>query len=313
MQLDFNVILGQMIFFAVLLLIGYVAAKAKVLTQTALDALSKYVVTIAMPAILITVLPSSCNRDLLLSLWPFFLASFFMFGLLYGIGFLTSKALRLKGTTKNIHIAQTTFGNTTFMGIPLVSSLFGNIGLTYLSIFYIADQIVLWTLGVFLTDNTEEKAGIKLKNLVNIRTIALVIGIIFVLLNYNPQNIVMTTLKGVGDTTKYISMIYLGGVLTTIDFKKSFRTLSLYAIVVTKMIAAPLAVAALLNVLGFLSHQEIIILAFITCLPSMVLISILARNGGSDYAYASESVLVTTLSCMLTIPLVAYLLGFIVV
>lgn len=62
MSQQLQVILQQMVIFGVLLVIGAVAAKAKVLKKEVLDSLAKVVVNITLPALIITIVPSAGGR-----------------------------------------------------------------------------------------------------------------------------------------------------------------------------------------------------------------------------------------------------------
>ncbi len=311
MNQELYVITNQMIVFAVLLTIGAVGARARVLTTVVLDSLAKIVINITLPALIITLVPSAGNREVLMKAFPFLLCSFGLIAFLFSIGRLTAKVGKLEGNTADIHAAETTFGNVGFMGIPLLLALYGDKGMLYVSIFSVADHSTLWTLGTFLTSSTKE-TNIKnnLKKVVNPTTIALAAAILLIILGINPKGIVVDTLKGVGDTTAYLSMIYIGGNLATINFRNTWKKKTIFLIVIMKMIVAPILVYSVLSFTGgFFSKEAIMTLTLIASLPSMVTIAMLARANGSDDVYASECVFVTTIMSMVTIPVVMFIIS----
>lgn len=311
MNEQMRIIINQMIVFSVLLGIGAVAAKAKVLTASVLDSVAKVVVNITLPALIITLIPASCGREVLVKAIPFLICSFLLILFLFSLGRFSAKIGGLSGNTADVHTAESTFGNVGFMGIPLILALFGGKGMLFISIFSVADHSLLWTLGSFLTSNSKSqdfKAG--LKRIVNPTTVALMVALLLVALNIKPKGVVMDTLKGLGDTTKFISMVYLGGTLAMIDLRTTWKKRSIFLIVLSKMILAPIIVYGLLTLNGGLFPREAVMtLTLIAALPSMVTIAMLARSQGSDDVYASECVFVTTIASILTIPGVMWALG----
>lgn len=310
MNVHVDVVVQQMLVFAVLLGIGAAAAKAKVLTPVALDSLAKIVVNITLPAMIVTLVPSAGTRDVLLKAVPMLACSFLLILFLFSLGRLSSRIGGLTGNTADVHAGETAFGNIGYMGIPLVVALYGAKGMLYISVFSVADHTLLWTLGVYLTSNDRGGSLARsLKRAVNPTTIALLIALAMVAGGIKPAGVVMNTVKGLGDTTIYLSMVYIGGTLAGMNHKRTWRKGSIYLIVLSKMILAPLIVYAILSRGGgFLAEEAVMTLTILAALPSMVTIAMLARAQGSDYEYASECVFVTTILSMITIPSVMWLL-----
>lgn len=83
-----------------------------------------------------------------------------MYLCLFGLSFLSGKLLHLHGDHQQLYSAMSAFGNIGFMGIPIVTSIFPERGMLYISVFTMIDQLMLWTVGVRLTSkagNTVEK------------------------------------------------------------------------------------------------------------------------------------------------------------
>lgn len=311
MNEELRVITTQMVVFAVLLSIGGIAAKGKVLTSTALDALAKIVIFITLPAMIITLVPAAGSREILIQMLPFLICSFLLIIFLFYIGKITAKMGKLREETKDIHIAETTFGSVGFMGIPLLLALYGEKGILYTSVFSVADHTMLWTLGTYLTAKDKD-TNIKknLKKIINPTTIALGAALLLIVLGIQPKGVVTDTVKGLGDTTKFLSMVYIGGTLASIDFKNIWKKKTIYLIVIMKMVIAPIGVFFLFGLMeGFFSKEAIMTLTLVAALPSMVTIAMLARANGSDDVYAAECVFVTTILSIFTIPLVMIILN----
>ena len=157
----FGIIMGQIELFVVLILVGILAVKTKILNQEALGYFSKYLMRIAIPVMIFTNTIHGATRAELLSSIPVLLVAAVMFVGLSLLAWVMSGLLKLQGNERQIYRAASTFGNIGFMGIPLVAALFPETGMLYIALFTIVDQSTLWTLGMSLT----QPAGAKKEKL----------------------------------------------------------------------------------------------------------------------------------------------------
>lgn len=69
------------------------------------------------------------------------------------------------------------FGNVGFMGIPIITSIYPEKGMLYISVFTVIDQLMLWTLGVKLTSPAEKESGkFNPRKLINPVTVAIILA-----------------------------------------------------------------------------------------------------------------------------------------
>ena len=84
----------------------------------------------------------------------------------------------------------------------------------------------------------------------------------------------------------------------------------IYCLIVLKMTIVPVIgyfVASL-----FFNHVMSLLLATILSLPPMVANTMMARTYGGDERVAAETVFVSTIACLGTIPLVQFLIAFLI-
>ena len=113
--------------------------------------------------------------------------------------------------------------------------------------------------------------------------------------------------KYVGDITSPIVMLIVGCSLAQMRFGQIFGSWRIYALTILKMVLVPLAAFFVLrHVLtnDFTFHVLMVIL----CMPVATNTTILSYQYGADESVASAGVFVSTLACMLTIPLMMQLL-----
>jgi|AGTN01.2.fsa_nt_gi Predicted permeases len=301
-----DLVLNQIVIFAILMAIGFLAAKANVLTRDVLNALSKLIVIILLPALIFSIMADSgvTTADFL-SNGSFALGVALCYTLLIASAYLMSKLLKLEGKTANIYMSLATFGNMGFMGIPLLLGIFTDpVTQVSISIYTVIDMALLWTFGVYLCSRHRENMDSwgTLKNMINPTTVALAIGFVVMALQVPVPEVLMSTITGVGNTSKSLTLIYLGGVLAFISIGNIAKKPSIFVLTTIKMLALPLIAYFLLGF--FLQDIPRMILTVIVGLPAMTTIAMIATLYESDVDYATEIIFVTTLASLATIPLV---------
>ncbi len=212
----------------------------------------------------------------------------------------------LKGDRASVYRALSMFGNIGFMGIPIISSVFPEQGMLYISVFTIIDQLVLWTLGVKLT-TPGGQGSFQPKKMINPCTVAVVLALLMVVSGLSLPPLLHTALDKIGGTATPLAMIYLGGVFACMDVKTYVRVREFYGIVVVKMMVFPVL---LYMACGFLPIDESVRLTFalLAAMPAMSSIVMMAKASGSEGDYAMGGIFVTTVCSIVSIPAVFWVL-----
>lgn len=314
MSQEFYIVVNQVLVFAILMLIGFVMAKAKVLTSDVLNGLSRLIVNLLLPCLIfymivgngITVQHIFANRTYALGL-------LLMYAILCLLGYAMAGASGLRRSGQDMFAVATMFCNIGFMGVPLIESMFpGNSQVAAcLLIYFVIDQFLLWTAGLFLCTRHVKKRNNTgaLMNLLNPMIIGILIALALLYFNIQLPTPVLATVKGLGDCSRYLALLYLGALLATMPVLNMLMKPYVYCLIVLKMTIVPVAgyfVAAL-----FFKHVTSLLLATILSLPPMVAHTMMARTYGGDERIAAETVFVSTIACLGTIPLVQFLINFI--
>ena len=168
------------------------------------------------------------------------------------------------------------------------------------------DQFMLWTLGVKLL-SPEGEGRFALKKLVNPATVAILLGMILMLAQVRIPALLDTALQKIGSTASPLAMIYVGGIFAGISFRRYIREISLYGIVLVKMIVAPILLFLILGI--FPVGEEIrMAMALIVGMPIMTAVIMMANASGLDGDYALGGVFVTTVCGIMTLPMVCWIL-----
>jgi malate permease and related proteins len=312
------IIINQIIILGIIVLVGVIAARAKILTEEINQSLSKVVFNITLPfLVFISVSSIKINPELISNSILVFIFAFIVIFFLYGTALISAKIFKLDDGAKVVHAMHTMFGNTIFLGYPLIKSLYGEEGLLYAIIYQLGSDIIMWTFGIYLLNGKKEKnIWVNLKTLINPNTIAFACGLIFMGFGIQIPYIINTSLGSLGQTTVPLSMIFIGGMLAKINIKGVFSHGYVFGMSVNKMIISPILIFLLLFVLNKYMQFKISFIALSVIVmqvatPAMATIVILCRQYNRDDIHATENVYISTVLSLLTLPLIFLFINYI--
>lgn len=312
MKIDINILIEQMIMFFLMLICGFGGAKLKLLTEDMIRSLSKLLMTIICPMMLISAFASASKYGdvgtVAMTIIPITVV---MYGFLMLFSYVLATILGLRRDKRRIFMGQCMFSNMGFFGLPLAKELFSSAGVVAFSFFMLVDNIVLWTEGVHLASGSEDNKRVSAKEVLqkffNPVMMGMLIGIVFMICKVPADSLVVRTCSTIGDCAKPLALIYIGGVIAGIPLKSLKQVWPSAFIIVFKMMALPVLAYYLLM---HLNINQIVVqaLVLVLALPSMASFPVMADNFGSSEAeYASECVFVITLASLITIPFVMFL------
>ena len=198
------------------------------------------------------------------------------------------------------------FSNPGFFGIPIITSCIGNDAVFYLAAYVAFLNLLQWTYGVSLLKG--EKAKLEPKQFVTAPfLIAILIGLFFFFTRISVPQILRKTLSFVSGLNTPLAMFTIGVYLAQTNLKKSIRKGQLYKISAIKLLVVP----ALVLVLFMLIPQQyrdmkMALLIAVAC-PTGSNIAIYAQLHNRDYSYAVETVILSTLLSIVTLPLLVWI------
>ena len=328
---QFGVMIGQLVGFLIMLMVGYGCVRLRFYGQTALDGMCSLLLNVLIPVLVFSNAVDGADRAQLASNWGVMLLTAVMYALLILVFWLVAELLRLKGSRSHVFQASLIFGNAGFIGIPLIMALWPQNGAIYVALMSIIDQTLLWTYGVWLCEPVAEAAGDAasdyspavtrpsfgirvlglLKRFVNPAFIGVMLALILILLGVKVPDIILKPLHTIGNMATPMSLIYLGGLFALTKWWGVLKRYELYVGLVAKMIAFPLAFYALLTALtGALpqlpiTHDMVLMITVIAGLPTMTTIAMFTGRKNNMPEYAVGFVLVSTLFSLASLTIVS--------
>ncbi|GAE89730.1 AEC family transporter [Acetivibrio straminisolvens] len=324
-----QILINQISILVIMGLIGFIAGKTRYLPDNSGTVLSRTVIKLTAPLLIFTTLAGrNFTKDILINGMFIFLlgAVFIMFS--FVLGHFTGKILGLEGATKNVYKMHFMFGNVIYLAFPLLRSLYGDGILIYAVFFNLANDAILWTLGIFLV-NRHKKVSVKenLKHLINANTIAFTAGLVIMLIKSNFKGIIdsipyiydiggfiSNAFIPIGEATVPLSMLFIGLILSETKISSAKDLIKRYPIFILALFKLILIPCIALFVFSFIDFVDPLVKAVIILqlsMPCGTIVPALAEQYGSDYRIATENVFITTLLGIVTMPLVVYLLSLI--
>ena len=298
-------VLGKIISIFIIMVVGIVCYKMNIIDKYAKDKLSQLSTWIVCPMLIFMSFQMEYDAELLKKMMIVFgLAMLsFVISIMLANLFLREK----EGYDNAVERFGVIFTNCGFIGIPLGSAIFGNIGVIYATLFVAAFHVFCWTYGISLLD----KGKFQLKKLINPCLIAVVLGVFFFVMQIKvPENIAYA-LNSISNMNTPLAMLISGVVLAQLDLKTTLQKLAkgrLLFVVLLRGIISP-AIFALLIRLIPIDEQMRIVSAMTAACPTGAFTITLSILYGRDDTYGTEILCTSTLLSIITIPLCMMIAG----
>lgn len=309
--METKIIISQIIILSVVVLVGAAAARLKVLTLESKDMLSKVIFNISLPLMLFTnFLRIEADTRLLANSFIVLMVSGFVIMFLLLAGWITTRIFNIRGGEGAVFRVHSMFGNTIFLGFPLIQALFGAEGLLYASMFQLISNIIMWTVGVVvLTYGNGTSWKKSLLKVFNPNTIATLLGLVFFLFSLKLPGLLVTPLAELGSANTWLSMLYIGAMLAFSNVGGLLNRKSLYILSFNRLLLLPgilvLSFYFFSSVFGLNADKLVLsVIILEASMPCMASVVIMAKELGADDRQAVGNVFVSTILSIVTLPLV---------
>ena len=304
------------------IVIGFIIKKCKILPPDAGKVLAKLETYVFFPALSFSTMAKNCRIETLSVHLLNLAVSIFGVALAVGISMMLSPLfVKEKGMERGVYNYALAFGNSGYVGDPLVNSMHGDLMLSYYKMYTMPISIAIYTWGLsrMIPKNTNGD-GIfkKIKSILNPPMIALFLGIFFGLtgiIGYLP-NMISDTIYSTLDALKACvgpsAMILAGITIASYDFSEMIKDKKVYIATALRLIVIPTVIISalfgfkeLLNLIFGLSiGNTVLFLCFFAVAAPLGLNTVVFPEayGGNPKTGASMAMISHTLS-VITIPL----------
>ncbi len=311
-----EIIFTQIFILGILIAVGIVTSRFGVITIHAKDMLANVIFNITLPSMLLcnfsklTITPRLLTNSLQIILSTILMMLFMLL-----VSWIITKILRMNKGEASIFKTHSVFGNIVYLGFPLILALYGEEGLLYAGMYQLVTNIMVWTIGVIILNQGKElSVWQNLKHIMNPNTFAVLIGFLMFLFSVKLPVVLMKSFGGLGDSTTYLSMLYIGSMMYYTNLKGYLNKKEVYVFTFSKLILLPVLVLLIFSKLitffpGSIDAIIISVLVLLSSMPAMANVVIMAKIFGADDKLATANVFVSTIVSLITLPLVLLLIG----
>ena len=308
-MIDFNSFLNTVITMFIILVVGYVLGKTQIIDSVSSKKLSKLIVSVAQPALIINSIIkthySADNLKLSLISLAFAFAMHIIMALIAYVACIKIKNLDERKITEFAMI----FGNIGFLGIPVLGSLFPENGEFVASFFVVSFNILLWIIGLGIIARKRDDIKITPKKIfINKGTVPTVIGYAIFLIpafipNFKLPVVVSSSVSYIASLCTPVSMLIIGALLSTRSIKQIFGSSKVYYLCLFKLIIIPVFFCLILKLLGF-SNFWVLFITAVSAMPCASSTSMFAELYDTAPGFSAQGVGTSTLLSVGTMPLV---------
>ncbi|MBR8465808.1 AEC family transporter [Campylobacter sp. faydin G-140] len=286
---------------------GFFAKKVKIVETKHSVIFVDFVLCFAIPALVFDkIYHVTIDTTLINSIATGFLSSIFggTLALVLGCLFKFSRATIVSMVMLSI------FGNTLFVGLPVLQGFFGDEVLNEV-IFYdqLATAIPLSILGpLILSFGASEKVSL-FANAVKILKFPPFIALIcaFMLKGFYIPDFIFAPLRMFSGAITPIALFAIGIGLSFNSIRSSYK--GLFIVIFCKMIAPALFIIAVINIFSIHIDTKWIVAIFQASMPPMVLASAMIMKAGLDSSLAISSVAMGVTFSFVSLPVLFYIFG----
>ena len=305
--MQMSALLTKLALFVIVILIGMIGAKKKILKADFNRGLTWLVINVFLVAsIFSSVLSMDASSlsarefgTIMLLLWVTYLLTYLISGIVI-------RLLPIKGEKAAQLEMLMSAVNTLFITLPVVETIYGAKGAFIVALGCIPFNVIIYTYGIARLRGSRE-GGFRLKDILSAPLLATVAATLLFLLRVPVPAAVRGILSSLSAATVPLSMLLVGSSLGNIKFAKALRDKSMILLVAERFLLAPLITFFVMKLFG-VDPMLRNIMVITAATPSAIIVTALSIQNGIDGEYSSEGILVTTLLSMITLPITVYLL-----
>ncbi len=208
-----------------------------------------------------------------------------------------------KGISRRLWMGCFTFSNILFIGMPIVSELFGAKGLIVLVVYNTVANLFLFTVGIMIFSGQKQIEWRKM-----IQTPALIaacMGFLFFVLNIRFPTPIKNFIEVIGTMTVPLAMILNGALFASVSLKTIIKNKDNLQFSFLRLLILPLCMIPLLK-LGIQDSLILGVMVLVSGMPTGALNAVFAEQYAQKGAKVSQYIAISTIISLVTLPLLLF-------
>lgn len=288
------------------MLTGALLARLKLITPALRQGLNTLLYYFALPVLVFNSMRGSITLELLqTSYYPMLFGA--GLALINGtVAFLSATLWRIDFRERRLFMFLSMFGNNLYLALPIAQALFGAQGVAVVLLYSFGSDLILWTIGQFLLSGENRFTLASLKQVINPTLIALALGVAAGMAQFWLPPALEISLSNMASITSPLALLLTGAALAEIKLGTGSGVKQAVALFIGKLVISPLVAVGLVSLLP-LPVQMGTLIVILASMPTFVRSIVLSDRFGWDGQKTALGVLVTTLGCFITIPVILQL------
>ena len=292
-----QILLQQTIIMFALMLLGLLLSRRGMITEQGSRDLSNVLLYAVIPCVILRSYMSEFSTEKLRAMGLSALIAVIAFAASIAVAYLTC------GTRHRIENFAVAFGNAGFIGIPLVTAVFGPEAAFYVVSFSTFANLLQWTYGIVIISGKKETMNLRMV-FVNPVFISMVIGSALFVLQPALPTVVTGTIGYIADGNTVLAMIILGYYLSKVQLRGLFADVRLYLFSALRLLVVPAVTILVFLPFPFARGEITLITLIAAATPIASSTAIFAQKFDQDYRRAVSYVCLSTILSVATLPLV---------
>ena len=307
-----QVIFINVLILFMLLFLGFIMGTKKIVAHSSINDITNILIDVSIPCTIVVSLIRPFSQRLIGDTIKVCLCILIFHLVMTGISYGLSKILKVDKLKQGSWIFALVFSNNAFIGYPLMYALYGNDGLFLMAMGNIVQNILIFSIGVKMTNlNYGKDEHVRLRNIIITKqNIAVVIGLIIFFTQIAIPKPIVTLITYVSNLTVPLSMIVVGLSLSRYDVRNMFTDGEVYRLTAIRMVIIPIIMLLAYKGLGINANKDLplAILYFTAVLPAPAFTTIMAERYNTSIEFSSKCVFRTPILSIITVPVLAGML-----
>ncbi|MBQ2875869.1 MAG: AEC family transporter [Clostridia bacterium] len=299
--------------------IGFILTKLNILPEQSSAVLSKLNIWVLYPALCFVTMAKYCTPSVIAKNAVNLAFALTGLALAILISFLLIGLFVKKGDPeRGVYRYALTYGNSGYMGDPLVLSIFGDLTLTFYKIFTFPISLSIYTWGANIM-SPKKKGKNPLLSVLNPPTVAIVLGMIVGLtgLGEHLPSVMVDTLNSLKNCMGPVVMILAGCTVAGYDLLKMLKNKKVYFITALRLVIIPALIIGILFLIKLLlsalsilpfDNTALYLVFFAVATPIGLNTIVFPKANGENAETGAAMALISHTLCVITIPLLLALM-----
>ncbi len=296
-----STILDQTLIMLMLIGVGVICAKTKLISEASNKDLSKFVLQVVNPVVIFVSYQREYRTELARNLLITFFMSVAAMALLIVFSYVFVR--EKEGKDFEIERFSSVYSNCGFMGIPLVNAIYHEEGVFYLTAFITVFNLIVWTHGVILISGQKDFRQV-VKVFYSPTIIAILLGLVTFFAQIEIPKTALSALNYIKEVNTPMAMIVSGVTIAATNVPKLVKKGRIYYVCLLKLIVLPMILAVPLSLIHGVDETVRMTILIAASAPPAAMCTLLSLRYGKNSIYSSEIFTAGTVLSVVTLPLV---------